>query len=743
MRKARRLSGARTMSTKAIIRRIPASLERSFVTLDSSKVEFIFDVTPLRRFQATAYFADGAAPTVKNAALFQFGFFDEAGAEVPHEFPAALTSQKIGPYSYLWPVHVAQGLPFARVSFRAPQGAAYARIVARNWSSRSDVRILNRIEISEVVEHAERRVSPQPPQEVSAPLLSESLLKVRHRPRLLSIVDEISELNWGSELALVPADRQHAGEQLKHCEALFLESAWNANSGQWQYAFTSPGLKHANAVGLTQLIDAATQLKRPVIFWNKEDPMHYDRFLPIAQKCSHIFTTDSNRISSYERDCGSAEVIGCIPFAAEPRISNPSDRFRAAQETICFAGTYYTEGHDERNRQLEYLLPLIPALSGAIYDRYSKLQNARYAFPGEYASYIRDSLSFAEMNKKYKSFKLFLNVNTIVDSPTMMSRRVYELLASGTPVISAPSRAIEVQFDGVVHVASTTSEAMHHAERLLGDADYWERSAHRGYRTVMAEHTYAHRADTILAGLGGRSDNRGAELVSVVLASCRAFNLPRMMENLGRQNYTNIEVIFALTPDFSESDLVALSRLPDINPNIKRVIVEVLPSDVPLGKCLNVAIRKSSGSYIAKMDDDNIYFEHFISDLMYPFGFGDYDIVGKESHYCYLGGMNKMVLRAAQKRHQETQFVAGDAMIIRRRVFERVSFPEFRVGEDSKFLRDALSVGCRIYSADRFSFVKYRAADLSLHTWKAEEEELLRQSTIVASGPQFDIARLV
>src|SRR5690606_18075185 len=126
----------------------------------------------------------------------------------------------------------------------------------------------------------------------------------------------------------------------------------------------------------------------------------------------------------------------------------------------------------------------------------------RYKFPTQYHPFIREAVPFTEVVGLYKRFKVFLNVNTIIDSPTMMSRRVYELLACGTPVVSTPSKAIEEQFSGIVHVANNSTEANVIIEKLLADEFYWEKSSHLGYREVMTKHTYSQRARSIEMALG-------------------------------------------------------------------------------------------------------------------------------------------------------------------------------------------------------------------------------------------------
>jgi hypothetical protein len=575
---------------------------------------------------------------------------------------------------------------------------------------------------------------PATPNPTSPPILAPTHRSSAPRLRALTILDEISEKSWRGPLRIERLRRNGYAKQIAEAKVdlLFLESCWKGGDGKWEYAFTSPGLAHANAVALVEATEIAKRQGLPVVFWNKEDPMHFDRFLPVARQATSILTTDGNKVSAY-RDAVPGAFVDVLPFAAHPAVCNPSGRFREASETVCFAGAYYPEFHDDRLRQMEYVLPAIETFGGAIYDRYSHLETDRYRFPQRYQPFIRPSVRFAELVSVYKRFKVFLNVNTITDSPTMMARRVYELLASGTPVVSAPSAALEAQFPDLVAVGESEAEIKDAVDKLLSDSEHWERVSHRGYREVLRRHTYEQRVEIVERAVGRPGATPGPALVSMIMASCRPSNLDRMIENVTRQNYPRLEAIFVVTPNFSSQDIAAL-KAAGSKAGLVRAQVIVLGSDVSLGQCLNAAITESQGEYIAKMDDDNLYFEDYLSDLMLAFKIDDYDVVGKESHFCYLGGSNRLIWRVPKKRHFKTRFVCGDAMIIKRRVFEKTSFPARRVGEDTKLLHDIVALGGRVYAADPFNFIKVRSGNLADHTWKVEEADLMKDSVVVAEG---------
>lgn len=339
--------------------------------------------------------------------------------------------------------------------------------------------------------------------EISVAKVSKDLLN-KNFTKGLTLLDPISELCWQDGFPGFAISRQKFEQQIATTTSdfAFFESAWKANKSQWLYAFNSPNLQHANAQDLLKSIGLLRAKKMPVVFWNKEDPMHYEMFKPIAKEADYVFTTDSLKVDQYKKDLGHDQVWA-LPFAAPIKITNPVGRFKLKTESVCFAGTYYAKNHPDRKKQMDMLLPSLLQFDGAIYDRASNSTSENYQYPEIYRKVIREGVDFAEMTTLYKKFKVFLNVNTITQSPTMMSRRVYELLASGTPVVSTPSKAITEQFPGIVITVRNEEEAKLAVSRLLEDSYYWNKQSVLGIREVMSKHTYEDRWIDIRAKMRG------------------------------------------------------------------------------------------------------------------------------------------------------------------------------------------------------------------------------------------------
>lgn len=85
--------------------------------------------------------------------------------------------------------------------------------------------------------------------------------------------------------------------------------------------------------------------------------------------------------------------------------------------------------------------------------------------------------------------------------PGIPTIRVFEALACGIPLVSAPWQDVEGLFSpGEDYlVAQSTEEARNHLHDLLNDPDMAAEYAAHGRDTILARHTCAHRVDELLA----------------------------------------------------------------------------------------------------------------------------------------------------------------------------------------------------------------------------------------------------
>jgi len=326
------------------------------------------------------------------------------------------------------------------------------------------------------------------------------------RLRVAAIFDEMSEACFAPECELIPLSLEGWAEQLdeRPPDLLLVESAWNGNGGEWQYRIAQyPRPDLAGLPSLRALLDGCRERGIPTAFWNKEDPVHFERFAEAAALFDHVFTTDARCVERYRALPGERTVTP-LPFAAQPRIHNPTAAVPERSSSPCFAGAWYRDRHPDRRRALEGLLDAARPFGLVIYDRRFGADDDAFGFPERFAPHVLGRLPYERILDVYKSHRVFLNANSVVDSPTMCSRRVFELAACDTAIVSTPGAALAALLgEGTVEEAGDEAGAAAALERLLGDEDERRRRTRVARRAVFAEHIYANRLATIaqVAGL--------------------------------------------------------------------------------------------------------------------------------------------------------------------------------------------------------------------------------------------------
>ena len=70
--------------------------------------------------------------------------------------------------------------------------------------------------------------------------------------------------------------------------------------------------------GLQALVQHCRDAGVPTVFWNKEDPPHFEDFLDTARLFDHVFTTDAECVPAYRERLGH-DRVGVLPFAVPDR----------------------------------------------------------------------------------------------------------------------------------------------------------------------------------------------------------------------------------------------------------------------------------------------------------------------------------------------------------------------------------------------------------------------------------------
>ncbi len=227
-------------------------------------------------------------------------------------------------------------------------------------------------------------------------------------------------------------------------DMLIIESLWRGKNNSFNFINKE---KKENVI--FEIIQYCQRFNIKTVLYNKEDPPHFHHFLNIAKEVDFVFTTDKSSIEKYEEEGIEAKHL---PFFIDEKLFNVFGDEEKKEEKVFFAGSYY-EKYEERAKFVKNIFhKLYKDFGLEIYDRNYYSLNSIYKFPTEFEYMVKGGgLPIWELVEKTKNFKYTVNLNSVINSDTMIARRVFEQVALGKVVISNYALSLEEEnIDGVV-----------------------------------------------------------------------------------------------------------------------------------------------------------------------------------------------------------------------------------------------------------------------------------------------------
>jgi hypothetical protein len=471
-----------------------------------------------------------------------------------------------------------------------------------------------------------------------------------------------------------------------------------------------------NSKALAALLKYTRGRGTPVIAWVTGLLDNADAAIPWIDSVQMIFLADPAAIDQW-RQRWPKRKIGVLPPAAQPRLQNPTAGGPAARRDevaglVVHDGADGFEALDAIDPRMVDVWPADPAaaarvsaspLGGAMVDGAGAL-----AQPANWSRYR----AVAELGKD-----------------TGPSWTVVEAGSAQTAVVLPAEVADQLSPDLRQAVVSADDAQMLRQELavLVLQGELRDREVLPLARAVLARHTFRNRVEQIAraAGLDVASRRR---TVSAIVATNRLHQLDNAVTCVASQAHAQtggVELVLVSHGlPIRAAEIEARAR--DLG--IEHITVISADSSLPLGSCLNLGLAASGGEFIAKMDDDNFYGRHYLSDLLAVFDYTDAGITGKWAHYVWLESTDAVVLRSAAAEHTYQRLVQGGSMVFKADVAHGLRFADLPRGVDTDILDRAKAAGVRTYSADRFNFVSIRGVDRHEHTWTIEDSALMNRS---------------
>ncbi|MBX9867014.1 MAG: FkbM family methyltransferase [Burkholderiales bacterium] len=370
-------------------------------------------------------------------------------------------------------------------------------------------------------------------------------IKILKSLRIACIMDDFSFTSFKHECDLLQISPANWFNELNEFnpQLLFIESAWRGKDGLWdkKVGHISDEIK--------AILSYCKERSIPTIFWNKEDPVHFETFINLATLFDYIFTTDIDCVSRYKQKLKHNHVY-FLPFACQPQINNPIEKYNR-KDAFCFAGAYYVRYPERTTNLADFVFNLNKFRPFDIYDRNYYSDDINYKFPAEYRFFIVGNLKYDKIDLAYKGYKYAVNMNSIKQSQTMFARRAYELLASNTLTVSNYSRGIRLMFGELVVTSDDGNELLNRLKKLEHFPYYEDKLKLAGLRKAMSEHTYQDR----LAFVYGKCFNIDVpNLLPSVVVFAKANNEHECLshiENFTRQEHSKKKLILIINNSLS------------------------------------------------------------------------------------------------------------------------------------------------------------------------------------------------
>jgi hypothetical protein len=166
-------------------------------------------------------------------------------------------------------------------------------------------------------------------------------------------------------------------------------------------------------------------------------------------------------------------------------------------------------------------------------------------------------------------------------------------------------------------------------------------------------------------------------------------------------------------------------------------------------------VAHATGTYIAKMDDDDFYGPSYISDLLLSALESGADITGKKAVFYYFPDERELCFRSIELRHRwlwpltdadglcvqpaavrrYASTVLGATLLVKREVMREFPFDEHALrSTDTIFQLECRHAGITTYASDEFNFYIARQPEARGHLWPIAKENILKNAFVLPSS---------
>nr|WP_154894960.1 glycosyltransferase [Paenibacillus xylanexedens] len=506
--------------------------------------------------------------------------------------------------------------------------------------------------------------------------------------KIAMIADEFTYESFKNECDVIYLSPKNWKETMirEKPRVFFCESAWSGKDPlkrEWKgKIYSSINFKSENRTELLEILQYCKTNKIKTVFWNKEDPSHYEdkvhNFIDTALRFDYIFTTAYECVDRYKSDYGHPNTYPLM-FAVQPAQFNPIDIYKRTDDFI-FAGSFYRQ-HPDRSIAMESLFDLLLKANRnlIIYDRHYYFDDENHTFPDKYNGHIQPSIPYTLIDKAYKGSDYAININTETNSKTMFARRVFELIASNTIVISNYSKGMDEVFGDLVFMFKPDDPTYN--QNTLQRLDTVDRNVLKlkALRYVLKYHTYNDRLHYILEQIGLVAQKREPSVLMIVKAKDE-YGLLTAISLFSQQTYQNKKLLIINTMHDSMLTSEWLRKYSDES-------IFITDLNMLTNYTVNLEDFMEGIDYFTLPDSNYYYGNQYLSDMIIS--------------YKYLNKQAIVVKDPSQSQYQYVSNGSLHASVFPATVLRYIDV----LSNDLTSLSDLHKIGYQIFNIDHFNIL--------------------------------------
>ncbi|WP_434797417.1 CgeB family protein [Terrisporobacter vanillatitrophus] len=512
--------------------------------------------------------------------------------------------------------------------------------------------------------------------------------------KMACILDEFTYECFSPECNLLQLKSMTWKNQIEEFQPdfLFVESAWYGVCKTW---IGKIACEEKLDDTLLELVTYCNTKKIPTVFFNKEGLVNLFYFEKSSAIFDYVFVSDENIIPSQIELCNHPNVYP-LSFAAQPKIHNSINKNKYKLGDVAFAGGWYSNKHDNRLKDFEYILKPALDYNIHIYDR-NFHQRSMFEFldkywPKEYLDNIVGRLDYKYMVEAYKNYTVFLNVNSIHDSSYMVSRRVYEILACKTLLLSSYSKGIVHNFKDYVFISNSPDETKYLLQDILENSSVYEKKAKESQRYILENHTYANRLMEVFNITNLNYNKTYSINVAVICVVEDSSHIKNIYKNLINQYYTPSYTYLFINKKINWEDCKDFL-------NIKNLYYNFYTNEKDINHLFEYIYNlKHNITNYALLYSSNYYGPNYIRDYVNILSYSNLHIIGKSQ--IYEVNNNELELKICDNKDSYVRKIYKDTLFFTKTFLSFLSY------------NDDLSSSCIsrnnfiFYSDDEYNFLR-------------------------------------